>query len=131
MGHQSAAPSPRIPLVPVIAGLAEGHVVVSGIVIPVDALAAVSADHGFLVCTGFAELIIVHQDALTQRMGVPTVAAGKGVFFHSSILLIFGSDPGIPRVIQEDNISLFCREFTKLEMSTTPKWKMPKFAVAA
>ena len=70
-------------VVPVVAGLAEGGVVVSGIVVPVDALAAVGADHGLLIGTGFTELIIVHQDALTQRMGVPTVAAGKGVFFHN------------------------------------------------
>ena len=55
-------------LVPVIAGLTERRIFVSGIVIPVDTLSTVGADNGLLVGAGFAECVFVHLNAFTQQM---------------------------------------------------------------
>ena len=69
-------------IVPVIAGLAEGNIFISSIVILVDALSAAGANHSLLVGAVFAKGIVTHHDAVLQRVRLSTVAAGKSFSHH-------------------------------------------------
>ena len=69
-------------IVPVIAGRAEGRVFIPGIVIPVDTLSAVGANHGLLICTAFAKCIVTHHDAILQWVLLSTVTADKSLSHH-------------------------------------------------
>ena len=69
-------------IMPVIAGLAQGRVFISSIVIPVNTLSAAGADHSLLIGTPFAKCIVTHHDAVLQWVLLPTVTTGKSFSHH-------------------------------------------------
>ena len=71
----------------VVAGLAEGRVVISGVVSEPDPLTAAGAEGGFILQTLRADEPVVEWDELIRVVNFTTELAGDFVFFHSIVLL--------------------------------------------
>ena len=81
MDHSVAADA--VGIVPVIAALAQGDVLIPGVVILPDTLPTGRAEIGLLFGAVPAELLAVHDNALRTGVGISTAVAGKGLGMHA------------------------------------------------
>ena len=81
-------------IVPFITALAQGMVIVSGIVVVPDALSAVLTDHGFLVQTIGAQRLAVEIRQFRQRKISPALTTYASSFVHIAYLQTEIAAPG-------------------------------------